>query len=1133
VTAEVKYAERPRVTASHVVVVFSSWRGDPVHALCTAIGAAVAAELEANGPSPTGSSLIETLERCSERYDGEVLVILDQFEEFFVYHPDARPEDPFPMQLARAITDPNLRANFLVSIRDDALARLHLFKGLIPGLFENRLQLDRLTREAGREAIVLPLEHYNALVPETERVSIEPELVDGVLDEVTAGRVRTSQIGVGSVAAATPERRIEAPYLQLVMERLWNAERERGSSTLRLETLEELGGAQEIVRGYLHGELLRLPPDQRETAAAIFGHLVTPSGTKIAHSPEDLAALSGRSVRDIEPMLQQLERARILRHEGSRYEIFHDVLAGAVLEWRSEYEADQRIDRERRRRRRLVAGLLGLLGVVVAVAALAVFSFLQWREASKQRTVAQVRQLILAADSQLTVDPQVSLQLAVEAFTKAPSGDEGSARGAVLRALSGSRESPVGAVLRGHTNPTWTAAFSPDSRLVVTASDDWTARVWDTRSGNELAVLEHDSWVGDARFSPDGRRIVTASGAGDDTARVWDAESGQQLAVLEHPRTVREVAFSPNGRWVATANDDGVARVWDWRRAKTVAVLKGHEGRVREVAFSPDGARLATASDDGTARVWDWRTGDGLLLSGHEGRVYEVAFSSDGRSVVTADDDGTARVWDSGTGAATAVLRGHKDTVFDAAFDPTGTRVVTASGDGTARVWLVDGTPLAVLQGHQGSVRAATFTPDGARAVTASDDGTIRIWRPRGGPSVAVLRGHEGAINDVAVSPDGERLVTAGDDRTARVWQARSEPVLAILRGHQSAVRVAVFDPDGARVVTASDDTTARVWNWQRERAIAVLGGHAGALNDAVVLPEGGVVAAGDDGTPRLWRPQGGQAIVLRGHEGAINDVAASTDGRLVVTASDDGTARVWDRQGAAVAVLRGHDSQVLSASFSPDGTRVVTGTDDGTARVWDAGSGQELFANDDFEDSVVKVAFSPNGEWVLAAAQDAVELWRPAADRSISLQHEGFVLDAAFDPDGQRVVTTSLVNARIWDAESGDELAVLRGHDGVVLSAVYSPDGERVATTSWDGTARIWDSESGEEIAVFRGHSGAVLGAAFSPDGNDLVTAGADGTARVFACEVCGPNERLLTLARSRIVDPLTAEDRQRLGID
>ena len=65
----------------------------------------------------------------------------------------------------------------------------------------------------------------------------------------------------------------------------------------------------------------------------------------------------------------------------------------------------------------------------------------------------------------------------------------------------------------------------------------------------------------------------------------------------------------------------------------------------------------------------------------------------------------------------------------------------------------------------------------------------------------------------------------------------------------------------------------------------------------------------------------------------------------------------------------------------------------------------------------------------------------------------------AAFSGDGKRVVTASGdQTARIWDAESGQEIAVLKIHTGVVLSAAFSGDSKRVVTASDDKTARIWD---------------------------------------------------------------------------
>src|SRR5215831_16696474 len=113
---------------------------------------------------------------------------------------------------------------------------------------------------------------------------------------------------------------------------------------------------------------------------------------------------------------------------------------------------------------------------------------------------------------------------------------------------------------------------------------------------------------------------------------------------------------------------------------------------------------------------------------------------------------------------------------------------------------------------------------------------------------------------------------------------------------------------------------------------------------------------------------------------------------------------------------------------------------------------------------------------------------------------HSKPVVRAAFSGDDKRVVTASGDNtARIWDAESGKEIAVLKGHDSSVLSAAFSGDGKRVVTSSEDNTARIWDAESGKEIAVLKGHDGWVGTAAFSGDGKRVVTTSGDNTARIW----------------------------------
>ena len=229
----------------------------------------------------------------------------------------------------------------------------------------------------------------------------------------------------------------------------------------------------------------------------------------------------------------------------------------------------------------------------------------------------------------------------------------------------------------------WSAAFSPDSRQIVT-TDDKGARVWDAQTSQLLHTLPHGDTVYQAAYSSDGKHIVTAGG--DDAVRIWDAANGALVRELTRKQKRRycAIAMPSDGKFVAAIDvTGGVVHVWAADSGAPLAEIRNDALDYPGLALSADGRWLAT-SGGGDVSVFDAQTWTPAhTIPGP--RTYSLSFDPTGPYLVTGTAGGDASIWAIPSGERIRHLREVGEPVDAVAFSPDGSLVVVASRDGRPR----------------------------------------------------------------------------------------------------------------------------------------------------------------------------------------------------------------------------------------------------------------------------------------------------------------------------------------------------------------------------------------------------------------------------------------------------------------
>ncbi|MDG4803771.1 AAA family ATPase [Micromonospora sp. WMMD980] len=574
-------------------------------------------------------------------------------------------------------------------------------------------------------------------------------------------------------------------------------------------------------------------------------------------------------------------------------------------------------------------------------------------------------------------------------------------------------------VLDGHSQAVYDVAAVEldDRRLLASAGDDGTVRLWDPLTNQAEAVFTcHVDTIRGlcAVRAGDGRTLI-ATASHDGTVGLWDPRSGQRRHELRgHDDWVRNICVIPlpDGDLLASAGDDRTVRVWDPVTGAQRYALTGHSGWVTAVTYVPAGGRhlLASTGFDGVVRIWEPTadTRPTLILTGHVGWVttlYAVR-APGGTLLASAGYDGTVRLWDPGTGDCVRVLEtGGPVTDLCTVDVDEGCLLVSTGEDGLIRVWDVSTwTSRPSLRGHASWIRAVCElrTAKDRMLATAGDDGTVRLWDPAGGrPDTVAERDLLGPVHSLCAIPDERPGVVAsgGADGRVRLWDVATGERLREIPTPGGPVNAmcAVADVEEPLLVTAQDDNTVGSWSVRHGELVGAMTEHhapVAAVCPIVIDDETLIASAGDDQAVRLWHPQTGAVrTVLLGHVTRAWVTALATvrwpGVEALASADKSGTVMLWAGRDAPVWTRQGHQDAVTAlCGLVVAGRRMLASASaDHTIRMWDAEWGQPAGGFTGHTAAVTGLSLvRVDGRDLLASTSRdrTVRIWDPSTGRAV-----------------------------------------------------------------------------------------------------------------------------------------------------
>ncbi len=633
----------------------------------------------------------------------------------------------------------------------------------------------------------------------------------------------------------------------------------------------------------------------------------------------------------------------------------------------------------------------------------------------------------------------------------------------------------------------------------------------------------HKSDVALARFSPNGKVLATAGES--TTIRLWDVATGEQLHELTDAgrHTAYGIVFSPDGAKMASVDECGMVRLWDMATGWQACEPQEHPGESSDrydIAFAPDGKTLATVGPT-EVRLWSADVLKPLkqfATGGDRGHSPAVAFSPDGRLLAAASGDADIRIWQIGTDQpAESIKSAHVKGTTALVFTPD-SKTLISGGDGEYRMVRI-----------------------GRRASASSAE--IKFWDVATREQVAELKteSFDSGLYSLSLSRDGTLLVS-GHHSEARVWDVKTRTLRDIIAESYSIGGgypcIADISPDGKTLASRTNGYTVGLWDVETGRlSNETASSHHGSVRSVVTASGGELLASGGtDGFVHVWQTATGKLMDQIPFESLSSIAASPTDNTIVAgggyrlsreNIEFRGSLQIRSLDSQTAANDAGFSDVIGVLSFSRDGRRIAAATNntpfgqpdaaDEAVLIIDAKTGKMLKRLSGQKGNIAAVAFAADGKTLFAVHTDTtlrhwdIESGKVVRASKIAGHERGDIQHVAFSADRKTLVTCAMFGKSfvITDLASAENVRTITVPNTLGNLLAISPDGKTCASacqpivctdTKFDERIHLWDMATGQELlALDAATDGTVASLVFLPDGKTLVSGMDRGTALLW----------------------------------